>query len=145
MNGVAVDRVLAGTRQGRSLSLADHVDLHGQLPSIEAQALIEELGHAGLAGRGGAGFPTARKLALVASRPGSKVAIANGAETEPMSQKDRVLIGLAPHLVLDGLELATTAIGARTQVVAVSSDPPELATTLEAAVAERGGHARVVR
>jgi NADH:ubiquinone oxidoreductase subunit F (NADH-binding) len=74
------------------------------------------------------------------------VAIANAAETEPMSEKDRVLIHGAPHLVLDGLELAAHAIGAKTQVVAVSSDPPGLAAGLEGALAERRSRAvRVVR
>jgi NADH:ubiquinone oxidoreductase subunit F (NADH-binding) len=137
-SAITVEHLFAGTSAGRPLGWGEHVALHGELPRLGAKELIEELAQAGLAGRGGAGFPTARKLAMVAGRPGSKAAIANAAETEPMSEKDRVLIRLAPHLVLDGLELAADAIGAKTRIVAVSSDPPGLGASLEAAVAERG-------
>ena len=137
MRDVAVEHLLAGTGGGRPLSLAGHVGVHGELPRLGARELIEEVAHAGLVGRGGAGFPTARKLTLVAAKRGEKVVIANAAETEPMSRKDRALIGLAPHLVLDGLELAADALGAKTRVVAVASEPPELAEILEEAIAER--------
>ncbi len=54
-----------------------------------------------------------RKLAVVAKARGHKVIVANGAESEPASHKDAVLLRLAPNLVLDGLQLAAEAIGAR--------------------------------
>lgn len=137
MTAVAIDQLLAGTATGRPLDLDRHVEVHGPLPSRSARELVEEVAHAGLNGRGGAGFPTARKLALVAAKPGRKVVVANAAETEPMSQKDRVLIELAPHLVLDGLELAAEAVGAQTRIVALGSRAAHLHSQLEAAIRMR--------
>jgi NADH:ubiquinone oxidoreductase subunit F (NADH-binding) len=75
--------------------------------------LISSVEAAGLTGRGGAAFPVHRKLAVVADRRGRKVVVANGAESEPASRKDEVLLRGAPHLVLDGLQLAAEAVGAR--------------------------------
>ncbi|HEY6494396.1 MAG TPA: NADH-ubiquinone oxidoreductase-F iron-sulfur binding region domain-containing protein [Trebonia sp.] len=74
--------------------------------------LIREVEAAGLTGRGGAAFPVHRKLAVVAARPGHAVIVANGAESEPASRKDAFLLRVAPHLILDGLQLAAEAVGA---------------------------------
>jgi NADH:ubiquinone oxidoreductase subunit F (NADH-binding) len=137
MMSVLVDHLLAGTATGRPIELEQHEAIHGPLPRPGARELVEEVAHAGLVGRGGAGFPTARKLSRVAAQPGRKVVVANAAETEPMSQKDRVLIELAPHLVLDGLELAGDAIGAETRIVALGSRAAHLHSRLEAAIRAR--------
>ena len=76
---------------------------------------------AGLTGRGGAGFPAGRKMRTVAQAgrsagrlrgQGGAVVVANGAESEPASAKDRMLLARAPHLVLDGIALAAEAVGA---------------------------------
>jgi len=93
--------------------LSSHTNHFGPLPTIEdPRALVDMVAAAGLGGRGGAGFPAARKLAAVAAgrRP---IVIANGAEGEPASSKDAVLLTRAPHLVLDGLTAAAEAVGAR--------------------------------
>jgi NADH:ubiquinone oxidoreductase subunit F (NADH-binding) len=75
--------------------------------------LIGDVEASGLTGRGGAAFPVHRKLAVVAQARGRKVIVANGAESEPASRKDAALLRLAPNLVLDGLQLAAEAVGAR--------------------------------
>ena len=77
-----------------------------------AGLLIHGAEAAGLTGRGGAAFPVHRKMAIVASARGRKVIVANGAESEPASRKDALLLRVAPNLVLDGLQLAAEAIGA---------------------------------
>lgn len=91
---------------------AAHTARCGPLPALaEARELIGLIDAAGLLGRGGAGFPTARKMAAVTGR--GTVVVANGAEGEPASSKDAFLLENAPHLVVDGLELAAAAVGAR--------------------------------
>ena len=90
--------------------LADSRIRFGELPEVVGPKLISELERAGLSGRGGAGFPTPRKLAAIhGTKP---VVIGNGAEGEPLSHKDAVLLSRAPHLVLDGLQAAAEAVGA---------------------------------
>ena len=98
-------------------NLSDHTRTHGPLPR-PGQELIGLVGEAGLTGRGGAGFPAARKLEAVARNGTGKrpVVIANGAESEPASGKDRILLTHAPHLVLDGLSLIAEAVGAQRAV-----------------------------
>jgi NADH:ubiquinone oxidoreductase subunit F (NADH-binding) len=101
-------RLLAATGP----ELAAHTACYGPLPTLtNPRALIDMLAAAGLRGHGGAGFPTARKMTAAAAgrRP---IVIANGAEGEPESSKDAILLTRAPHLVLDGLTAAADAIGA---------------------------------
>ncbi|HWG01142.1 MAG TPA: NADH-ubiquinone oxidoreductase-F iron-sulfur binding region domain-containing protein [Trebonia sp.] len=88
--------------------------------------LIDDVREAGLTGRGGAAFPAHRKLAAVAEAAANQrvrpVVIANGAEGEPASDKDATLLWLAPHLVLDGLQLAAEAAGADRAILYTHED-----------------------
>jgi NADH:ubiquinone oxidoreductase subunit F (NADH-binding) len=132
-----VGRLLADV--GGSPSLRRHLEVFGPLDTgIDVLQLVEA---AGLRGRGGAGFPTARKLAATVSQRGDAFVVANGAEGEPTSRKDRSLLRVAPHVVLDGAMLAAEAIGAEDILVAVSRPAPEL----ERAIAERRGRAPSAR
>lgn len=100
-------------------SLEEHRHLLGPLPWRGSPGLLRRsVEAAGLTGRGGAGFPTWVKMAAVAQghRP---VVVANGAEGEPASGKDRMLLMRSPHLVLDGLQLAAEDVGADTAYVYV--------------------------
>lgn len=79
-----------------------------------SSAVIQEIGAAGLRGRGGAGFPTGKKWAITAEAPESPhYVVCNGGEDEPGSFKDRVLMEYRPHLVLEGIILASYAVQAR--------------------------------
>jgi len=129
-----VTGALAGLRSNRALTPAEHSGVHGPLPDLGPGDLIAAADAAGLTGRGGAGFPTARKLAAVASRSGAKVVVANGVEAEPMSAKDLVLLTRTPHLVLDGLRVAASAVGAREAIVCV---PAQARRPVAGALAER--------
>jgi NADH:ubiquinone oxidoreductase subunit F (NADH-binding) len=139
---IAVDRVLAGTTTGHSMSLVEHHRAHGPMPRLSGRDLLSHLQHAGLTGRGGAGFPVATKIATVAQASGGpKVVIANGAESEPMSAKDRVVMELAPHLVLDGLEIAAELVGARQSYIVVGASADAAWASVTAALRDRGRRA----
>jgi NADH:ubiquinone oxidoreductase subunit F (NADH-binding) len=98
----------------------------------------------GILGRGGAGFPVGRKWRSVAERSGGRAAVlANGAEGEPLSAKDRNLMALRPHLVIDGAVLAARAVGAEEIVLYVGTEHGAARTALVRAAAERPGHERI--
>jgi len=97
----------------RPENLGAHLGRLGPVPYYGTRgALIRPVEASGLTGRGGAAFPVHRKLAVVAGARGRKAVVANGAESEPASRKDEFLLRTAPHLVLDGLQLAAEAVGA---------------------------------
>lgn len=119
-----------------TVSWPGHLARYGPLPALHADRILAEVEAAGIRGRGGAGFPTARKLAAV--RAGRRpLVVGNGAEGEPASSKDATLLTAVPHLVLDGLQVAAAATGAREAVLYVHEGP--LVARLEAAVAARHG------
>jgi len=129
-------RVFAGLRRdGLPLRLDAHHATHGPLPA--SRGLVELVGESGLRGRGGGGFPTGRKLAAVASARRRPVVVANGAEGEPVSFKDKLLLRRAPHLVLDGAALAAAAVGARDVVVAIDGSADEEVGVVASALDER--------
>ncbi|MGY2873336.1 NADH:ubiquinone oxidoreductase subunit F (NADH-binding) [Marmoricola sp. URHA0025 HA25] len=94
----------------------------GPLPRMDAQTLADLLAEAGLTGRGGAGFPTARKLAALDGR--RPVVVGNAMEGEPLSHKDAVLLQHSPGLVLDGLEVLSRALKASRTILAVGGTVP---------------------
>jgi NADH:ubiquinone oxidoreductase subunit F (NADH-binding) len=110
--------------------------VEGPLPRRPRSELLAEIEASGLTGRGGAAFPTARKLAAVA-RAGNAVVVANGTEGEPASWKDKVLLAENPHLVIDGAVVAARIVGARKVVFAVGRANRTVRKRLERALAER--------
>ncbi len=93
--------------------------LEGSPGAQSSDRLWGEIERSGLTGRGGAGFPMARKLAS-ASATARPALIVNAMEGEPASAKDRLLVGTAPHLVLDGAEVVAGVLGAHRTVVCVA-------------------------
>jgi NADH:ubiquinone oxidoreductase subunit F (NADH-binding) len=138
----SLPRLLAGLSYHGPASLAEHHRQHGPLPSIGSR-LIDVADAAGLTGRGGAGFPTGRKMRMVAGARGNKIVVANGCEGEPASSKDRLLLTMLPHLVLDGLTAAAMAVGATDAYLCVHDHEARLLESLEAAVADRDDPVRI--
>jgi NADH:ubiquinone oxidoreductase subunit F (NADH-binding) len=122
-------------------SLSDHVDLHGEAPTLasnDGATLIDLVARAGLRGRGGAAFPTATKLAAVERNAASPpVVVVNGAEGEPASAKDRWCLESSPHLVLDGALLAAQAIGATDVFVCIRQAAATASVSVANAITER--------
>lgn len=139
-----IDRLLPA-RPGASWS--DHVGRLGPLPFRAAPDLVRRLDGAGLRGRGGAGFPTARKVAAVAQAAAAArrpaVVVANCCEGDPTSVKDEVLLDRSPHLVIDGALAAAAAVGADRVVLAGHAGSSVL-RTLSLALSERPASAVAV-
>ncbi|HEY5108809.1 MAG TPA: NADH-ubiquinone oxidoreductase-F iron-sulfur binding region domain-containing protein [Acidimicrobiales bacterium] len=128
-------RLLDGAASGGVVGLDAHVSRWGALPAVGLQQVLEAVEESGLRGHGGAWFPVGAKWrAVAAGRRRKPVVIANGAEGEPASGKDRFLLHRSPHLVLDGAAVAATAVGADRVVVHVTADS---VADVEGALAER--------
>ncbi len=138
----AIPRLLAGLSYYGPAGLAEHHRQYGPLPAV-GRRFIDVVDASGLTGRGGAGFPTGRKMRTVAVSRGSKVVVANGCEGEPASSKDRLLLTMLPHLVLDGLVTAAVAVGAENAYLCVHDHEADLLDSLDDAVAERNDPVRV--
>jgi NADH-quinone oxidoreductase subunit F len=85
--------------------------------SLSPEQILERVTEAGLRGRGGGWFPAARKWRAVRAEGGEPLVVANGAEGEPGSVKDRFVMVHRPADVVRGLGLAARAVGAREAVV----------------------------
>ncbi len=128
-------RLLKGVPAQGAMSLRRHLETHGELPSTRgrdrrwpigdpadrrsAAVLIDQIEQAGLGGRGGAGFPMARKMRAVTAARGKPIVVINATEGEPASLKDRTLLEALPQLVLDGAALAARAIGSDVAILCV--------------------------
>jgi NADH:ubiquinone oxidoreductase subunit F (NADH-binding) len=99
--------------------------------------MFRAVAESGLLGRGGAAFPAATKWDAVRGDSRRPVVVVNAMEGEPASDKDRVLLAYAPHLVLDGAEVAAAVIGASEVVICVPDDNDTGASSMEAAIAHR--------
>lgn len=156
---------LAAQLQGLSPRHAPPIPVHsvGQVPVVTAGLLgasqpwsvwpdvvasgtsgdvLRQVESARLRGRGGAGFRAGAKWRAALVHPAPRVVVANGAEGDPGSYADRLLMERDPHRVLEGLALACFAIRAEAGVVFVRSEYPHaFARMQEAAVeAREAGH-----
>ncbi|WP_411104591.1 NADH-ubiquinone oxidoreductase-F iron-sulfur binding region domain-containing protein [Streptomyces sp. cmx-4-9] len=144
---VGAPRLLAGLDQVSRLDRVAHLTAHGSLPRYRPDELLALAEDIELRGRGGAGFPFARKLRAVTrsakAQGGTTAVVVNGSEGEPSCLKDTALLLHAPHLVLDGALLAAAALDAEDVVVGVTRTDVE--QSVRAAIAERGPGGRRVR
>lgn len=116
---------------------------HGAYGALEMalteprERVLAEVETAGLQGRGGAGFPTARKWRMLEeAQQHPKYVVCNADESEPLVFKDRVLIDSDPHQLLEGMALAGYAIGAEDGFIYIRGEYAPQACRLEHAIAQ---------
>jgi NADH:ubiquinone oxidoreductase subunit F (NADH-binding) len=117
-------------------SMHAHVQRLGP-PPVAGARLVDAIERSGLTGRGGASFPVARKWRTIAAAGTAPAVIVNGAEGEPQSLKDRVLMTTRPHLILDGALLAARALRASQVAIYVGEQHHGAWAAMAAALAER--------
>jgi NADH-quinone oxidoreductase subunit F len=113
-----VPQIVAGL-DGNNWRLDDYVKRGGYdalkkilSAGMSQEDVIAELKASGLRGRGGAGFPTGLKWSFMPrSFPGQKYLVCNSDEGEPGTFKDRDILRLNPHIVIEGMAIAAYAMG----------------------------------
>jgi NADH:ubiquinone oxidoreductase subunit F (NADH-binding) len=107
--------------------------------ALGPEGTIDEIDASGLRGRGGAGFPTGRKWRSVRGGDGEHYVVANGAEGEPATFKDRLLMRRDPYRVIEGAAIAALAVGAQAVYLATKASYQREAIALRRAAVELSG------
>ncbi|HEX9901588.1 MAG TPA: NADH-quinone oxidoreductase subunit NuoF [Acidobacteriota bacterium] len=107
------------------------------LKEMTPPAILEEMKKANLRGRGGAGFPAGVKWGFVPARTNKpKYLCVNADEGEPGTFKDRYLMSHNPHLLLEGMIIASYCVGIHEAYIYIRGEYEAIAQRLEQAVAE---------
>ncbi len=129
-----------GTKNSRAL--ASYRAAGGYQALVKALGLkpaevIDEVKKSGLRGRGGAGFPTGVKWGFVprdSARP--KYLICNADESEPGTFKDREIIHVDPHMLIEGIVISSYAIGANVAYIYIRGEFFDETVMLQTAIDE---------
>ena len=107
------------------------------ISSMTPEEVIAEVESAGLRGRGGGGFSTARKWRSCREAQGSpKYVICNGDEGDPGAFMDRSLMEGNPHSVIEGMLIGAYAIGAEQGYIYVRNEYPLAVEHLKIAITQ---------
>ena len=105
------------------------------LESMEPREVIDEVSRSGLRGRGGAGFQAGQKWNFVDRAPGSpKYIIANLDEGDPGVFANRTLAEADPHAIIEGMLIASFALGAKQGYIYIRAEYPLGIETLRKAL-----------
>lgn len=119
LHGRHISPQILADLDGKNWRLADYVKRGGYealrkilTQGISQEDVIAEVKASGLRGRGGAGFPTGLKWSFMPRTfPGQKYLVCNSDEGEPGTFKDRDILRLNPHAVIEGMAIAAYAMG----------------------------------
>jgi NADH-quinone oxidoreductase subunit F len=106
---------------------------------MSPEQVLNELMDSGIRGRGGAGFPMGRKVSFLPRGNMDKYLVCNADESEPGTFKDRELMQKSPHMLIEGILIASYAAGISRTFVYVRGEYAIQADILEAAIAEAAG------
>jgi len=104
---------------------------------MQPNDIVEEVKKSGLRGRGGAGFPTGMKWSFLAKPDGvPRYLVCNADESEPGTFKDRYLMEFIPHILIEGMIVASFALGSNTSYIYIRGEYDWVTDILENAIAE---------
>jgi NADH-quinone oxidoreductase subunit F len=98
--------------------------------------VLGELEASGLRGRGGAGFQMGKKVSFLPQGSMEKYLVCNADESEPGTFKDRELLQKNPHMLIEGIVIASYAAGAERSFIYIRGEYALQAEVLDAALAE---------
>ena len=107
--------------------------------TMEADAVLQNIVDSGLRGRGGAGFRMGQKASFLPHGDMEKYLVCNADESEPGTFKDRELMQKSPHMLIEGIVIATWAAGIHRAFIYIRGEYAHQADILEAAIAEAQG------
>jgi NADH-quinone oxidoreductase subunit F len=98
--------------------------------------VLAQLEASGLRGRGGAGFAMGKKVSFLPKGSIDKYLVCNADESEPGTFKDRELMQKSPHMLIEGIVIASYAAGANRSFIYIRGEYAHQADVLDAALAE---------
>jgi NADH-quinone oxidoreductase subunit F len=104
--------------------------------AMTPEQVLEELKASGLRGRGGAGFAMGTKVSFLPKGSMDRYLVCNADESEPGTFKDRELMQKNPHMLIEGLVIASYAAGANRSFIYIRGEYVHPADQLDAALAE---------
>jgi len=111
--------------------------LEKALKQMTTEQIVDEVKKSNLRGRGGAGFPAGMKWSFVPKDiPKPKYVIANADESEPGTCKDRPLLEMDPHQLIEGMVIAGKAVGSHQGFIYVRGEYRDVLNIIEGAIAE---------
>jgi NADH-quinone oxidoreductase subunit F len=110
--------------------------LRKALQQMTPEEVLGDLEASNLRGRGGAGFQMGKKVSFLPHGSIDKYLVCNADESEPGTFKDRELMQKTPHLLIEGLIIASYAAGASRSFIYIRGEYVQQADILDAALAE---------
>jgi NADH-quinone oxidoreductase subunit F len=111
--------------------------LEKALKQMSPESIIDEMKKSNLRGRGGAGFPTGMKWSFVPKdSPKAKYVICNADESEPGTCKDRPLMEMDPHQLIEGMVIAGRAIGSHQGFIYIRGEYRYVLDIVQGAITE---------
>ena len=107
------------------------------LKEMSPEEILEEAKKANLRGRGGAGFPAGVKWGFVPQEVDKpKYLCVNADEGEPGTFKDRYIMSHNPHMLIEGIIIASFCVGIHTAFIYIRGEYEAVALRLEEAISE---------